>query len=201
MRGSPSNNFSLLGGLDAEKQLKKAVICHFLKNPRWLTFLFDMCIIPWLSHFRWYNILFALSCLWAALESLTKTQTDRQADIIAYYCPAWAVAWAGEKNTKMYGKFTKLPQFCQNFPRCSHVFYVCLQHLLCHTGWYSSASAQGENMDCTVLYSSIDCSGHISHLQGREWLPDLHKCANVLTRFTKKIWKNLWKFCKKIISN
>ena len=38
----------LLGGLDAEKQLRKVFFCHFLKNPRWQIFVVvDMCIHSW----------------------------------------------------------------------------------------------------------------------------------------------------------
>ena len=47
MRGSPSQKISPLGGLGAEKQLKKEVFCPFFQNPRWPTcFFFGRAFLP-----------------------------------------------------------------------------------------------------------------------------------------------------------
>ena len=76
---------------------KRGFLPFSQKSKMYDMFFLDVHYHAHVSRFRRYNILFALSCLWAALEPLTQTQTYTHTHRIAYYCPAWAVARAGEK--------------------------------------------------------------------------------------------------------
>ena len=76
---------------------KKRFFAFFSKiqDGRHVWFLDVSIVAP--SRFRRYNILFALSCLWMALEPVTSKQTHR----IAYYSLARAVARARENSKQV----------------------------------------------------------------------------------------------------